>query len=205
VLLAVPVGYAVWLIEHSLVLAVLLGAGMLFVVLNMLRLSSAGGGVAPGKPLSDVQTYRPALGTTVVIGMLALMFAQPAQLPLWRTELEPIVSEQREHLVAAHERTIPLSLRERAGERAAVMRRVIALPSPQFSPGGRGSRARVSSMPCSLSASASSTSGHTNARWRSSWSRGATCCWSCPPAQANRSATSCRASRAAAPRLWSAR
>ena len=105
VLLAVPIGYAVWLIEHSLALAVLLGAGMLFVVLNMLRLSSAGGGVAPGKPLSDVQTYRPALGTTLVIGMLALMFAQPAQLPLWRTELDPIVAEQRERLAAEHERS----------------------------------------------------------------------------------------------------
>jgi hypothetical protein len=118
VVLAVPIGYAVWLIEHSLLLAVLLGAGMLFVVLNMLRLSSAGGGVAPSKPLSEVHGYRPALGTTGVIGMLALLFAQPAQLPLWRTELDPIVAEQRERLAAEHERT-PLSPRERVSERDA--------------------------------------------------------------------------------------
>jgi hypothetical protein len=105
-LLACPLGYAAWLIEHSLLLACVLGAGALFVVLNMLRLSIAGGGVPARALHKDVTQYRPALGATVVIAMLALLFAQPAQLPLWRTELAATVAEHRQQLIARHDRSL---------------------------------------------------------------------------------------------------
>jgi hypothetical protein len=106
VLLACPVGYAAWLIEHSLLLAFALGAGALFVVVNMLRLSIAGGGVSAATAAKDVKQYQPALGATAVIGMLALLFAQLAQLPLWRSELDPVVSEHRQALIAQHDRSL---------------------------------------------------------------------------------------------------
>jgi hypothetical protein len=106
VLLAVPVGYAAWLIEHALWLALLLGAGALFVVVNMLRLSIAGGGAPAAAREHEVKLYSPAFGSTVVIGMLALMFAQPAQLPLFRQELDAVVKEHRAQLVASHQRAL---------------------------------------------------------------------------------------------------
>jgi hypothetical protein len=105
-LLACPPAYAAFLIEHSLVLALVLGAGMLFVVTNMLRLSVAGGGVSAAAEERALRAYTPALGATVVIGMLALLFAQPAQLPLWKAELDPVVGEYRQALIADHDRLL---------------------------------------------------------------------------------------------------
>jgi len=105
VLLACPVGYAAFLIEHSLALSLTLGAGALFVVLNMLRLSIAGGGVSAPAERAEVLDYRPALGATFVIGALALLFAQPAQLPLWKAELDPVVDQHRQELIVNHERS----------------------------------------------------------------------------------------------------
>jgi hypothetical protein len=105
-LLACPLAYAAFLIEHSLTLALVLGAGMLFVVTNMLRLSVAGGGVSAAAEQRALSVYTPALGATMVIGMLALLFAQPAQLPLWKSELDPVVNEHRQALIADHDRSL---------------------------------------------------------------------------------------------------
>lgn len=102
-LLACPLAYAAFLIEHSLALALALAVGILFVVTNMLRLSVAGGGVTAAADEQTLNAYRPALGATVVFGLLALLFAQPAQLPLFQRELDPIVEAQRATLVAEHE------------------------------------------------------------------------------------------------------
>jgi hypothetical protein len=106
VVLTCPLAYAAWLVEHSLLLSLLLGAGALFVVMNMLRLSIAGGGVPAGAQREQAERYRPALGATVVIGVLALLFAQPAQLPLWKSELDATVAAHREALIAQHDQAL---------------------------------------------------------------------------------------------------
>jgi hypothetical protein len=105
-LLASPVAYAAWLIEHALWLALLLGAFTFAMVLNLVRLTSAGGGAATHASEARVRRYRPALGASVVIGMLALLFAQPAQLPLWKGQLDGPVAAQRELLIDQHERAL---------------------------------------------------------------------------------------------------
>lgn len=105
-LLASPLAYATWLIEHSLWLSLAVGLGSFFVVLNMLRLAAAGGGAAAHFPEQRIRRYRPALGTSLVLGMLALLCAQPAQLPLWSTELEAPVRAQRALLIEQHERAL---------------------------------------------------------------------------------------------------
>lgn len=101
-LLASPVAYAAWLIEHSLWLSLAVGLATFLLVVNMLRLVAAGGGAATQLSEASVKQYRPALGASLVIGLLALLFAQPAQLPLWRAQLDAPVQVQRELLIAQH-------------------------------------------------------------------------------------------------------
>ena len=65
---------------------------------------------------------------------------------------------------------------------------------------GPGGRPRATSPPSCASASASPPSGRTRRRCAARWSTARTCCSSCPPAPASRSATSSPASPAAARR-----
>jgi hypothetical protein len=102
-LLASPPAYAAWLIEHKLWLAVAMGAFTFVMVLNLVRLGSAGGGAATHLDEDAARAYRPALGPSAVVGLLALLFAQPAQLPLWNAELAAPVAAERTRLAAQHE------------------------------------------------------------------------------------------------------
>ncbi len=107
VLLSCPVGYALWLTEHSLVLALLGSAGTFALTLTWLRLSTAGGGASPHASAADVRNWQPAWGPTALMALLTLLLSQPAQLPLWRAQLDPIVQSRRgallveENLLAA--------------------------------------------------------------------------------------------------------
>jgi len=122
-LLASPLAYAVWLVEHSPWMAALAGVGSFLLVLNMLRLVAAGAGAAPHFTRAQVQAYRPALGATILIGMLALLFAQPAQLPLWTQTLAQPVAAHRQQMVAEHERSIAaLGLDDTGDYRAKLLR-----------------------------------------------------------------------------------
>jgi hypothetical protein len=105
-LLASPLAYALWLIEHQPWLAATMGVFAFVMVLNLVRLSSAGGGAATHLSEAEVSAYRPALGSGAVIALLALVCAQPAQLPLWKGQLEQAVDAQRSALVAQHERAL---------------------------------------------------------------------------------------------------
>jgi hypothetical protein len=73
---------------------------MLLVVVNLLRLVVAGSGAAPQLPFEQVREYRPALGPTIVLSMLAVLLAQPGQLPLWRDQLAAPLAAHREALLA---------------------------------------------------------------------------------------------------------
>lgn len=101
-LLAVPAGYALWLIEHSLLLAFVTGAGTFVLTLNLLRVATAGGGLQVGSSAEQLRDYRPGLAPAVFVALLGLIFAQPAQLPLNTSWLEPLIEEHREQLVQQH-------------------------------------------------------------------------------------------------------
>lgn len=101
--LAASVGYALWLVEHSLAVSLLSAVAMALVVINLLRLVVAGSGAAPHLSAEHVRAYRPALGPTFVLSMLAVLLAQPAQLPLWQAELSAPMAEHREALLARQE------------------------------------------------------------------------------------------------------
>lgn len=102
-LLAASVGYALWLVEHSLPIAFLSALAMGLVVINLLRLVVAGSGAAPHLSPEHLRDYRPALGPTFVLSMLAALLGQPAQLPLWHDRLETPVAAHRETLLAKQE------------------------------------------------------------------------------------------------------
>ena len=122
-LLASPLAYALWLIEHRLWLALGMGAFTFIMVLNLVRLSSAGGGAATHLSEEDVRAYRPALGPGAVIALLALVCAQPAQLPLWKGQLEQAVAAERALLITQHEQALAsLGLHDRDGYRDQLAR-----------------------------------------------------------------------------------
>jgi hypothetical protein len=103
-LIAWPAGYTLWLVEHSLALAIGVGLATFLLVLNLLRVVTAGGGIQAGAPGSAVRHYRPGLAPATFLLLLGALFAQPAQLPLRASELDPAVNAYREQLVAAHGR-----------------------------------------------------------------------------------------------------
>jgi hypothetical protein len=101
-LLAVPAGYTLWLVEHSLALSLVVGSATFLLVLNLLRVVTAGGGIQAGAPVSAVRHYRPGLAPATFLLVLAGLFAQPAQLPLHAAELDPQVDAYRAELGREH-------------------------------------------------------------------------------------------------------
>jgi hypothetical protein len=101
-LIAVPMGYSLWLVEHSLALACVVAVLTFALTLNLLRVAIAGGGLQAGSTAAQVRDYRPGLAPAVFVGLLGLIFAQPAQLPLDAAHLDPLIAQHREQLVAEH-------------------------------------------------------------------------------------------------------
>jgi hypothetical protein len=100
VLLGFPMGLALWLVEHSLILAFLAAFGTALLVLNLLRLLTAGSGTAPELPLK--RGYRPSLTPMAMLFGLALIMSQPAQLLHASDEVRQQVAEHRQELLASH-------------------------------------------------------------------------------------------------------
>lgn len=134
-LLAIPAGYALWLIEHSWLLALVTGAGTFVLTLNLLRVATAGGGLQAGSSAEQLREYRPGLAPAVFVALLGLIFAQPAQLPLNSSWLEPLIAEHREQLVEQHrgrvgdlqETRTPEAYRAELGDCAFVVKRLALL------------------------------------------------------------------------------
>ncbi|HEY3495090.1 MAG TPA: hypothetical protein VGK73_10410 [Polyangiaceae bacterium] len=108
-LVAWPAAYTMWLVEHSLWLAFGVGIAAFLLTLNLLRVVTAGGGVRVKAPGSAVRSYRPGLAPEAFLLVLGGLFAQPAQLPLHASELNPRVDVYRAELVAAHARRAEVS------------------------------------------------------------------------------------------------
>jgi len=102
VLMGAAAGYATQL-AHGVV-AVSVAAGLAFgaFVANLLRVSVAGGGMAPHKTLAQSERFRPAMPPVLVLSLLSALLAQPAMLPLFAGELEPQVAAHRAQLLRQH-------------------------------------------------------------------------------------------------------
>lgn len=102
-MLAAPICYTVWLIEHSLLAMLLCSSFALVLMLTVLRLLNSGGGIAPHMTDGDVRAYSPTLVPLLVWFVLALLFAQIAQLPVFQRELDASVRAHRTELMKEHD------------------------------------------------------------------------------------------------------
>lgn len=100
VLLSIPMGYAVWLVEGSFALSLAVAAGTFALVGNLLRLLVAGSGAASDHPWPV--RYRPPRAPGIMIGALSLMLAQPALLMVDGPRTDGAVRTHRVALLAAH-------------------------------------------------------------------------------------------------------
>ncbi|HEX5655799.1 MAG TPA: hypothetical protein VFX59_01335 [Polyangiales bacterium] len=97
--LAAPMAYVIALLTHSAWLSLAVALGELGMVLQLVRLTVAGGGM----PL-DATEHRPTRTPLLWVGVLGVLFALPAQLPLW--EHAKLVADQRATLLALHQRAL---------------------------------------------------------------------------------------------------
>jgi len=98
--LALPAGIAAWLIEHSILLAVVAMAATFLLVLNLLRLVHAGSGTAPELRLK--KDFRPSPLPVALLFGLSLIMSQPAQLLHTPDNVREAVEQHRTALIAAH-------------------------------------------------------------------------------------------------------
>lgn len=99
-LLGFPLGIAVWKVEHSTVLALGAALGTSVLVINLLRMLVAGGGTPLNKPVPG--SYLPSAWPGVLVGALALLLSQPAQLLLHTGEADRAVAAHRQELLRSH-------------------------------------------------------------------------------------------------------
>jgi hypothetical protein len=118
-LLAAPLVYVARLITHELILALGVGAASVALLLALLRLLVAGGSA----PRSAVQSAR---GPALLMGLLGVLFAQPAQLPLLRDELTAPVALRRATLLAQHRASASTAEPAQAQASAAAYRKQLA-------------------------------------------------------------------------------
>lgn len=102
-MLTAPIAYAVWLIQHSVLAALLSAAFAWCLILAVLRLLIAGGGAAPHMNDNEVREHSPSLIPLLLWFALAILFAQVAQLPVFQRELNASVDAHRTELMAQHD------------------------------------------------------------------------------------------------------
>ncbi len=104
-ILAGASAYAAWLILPGAVAPIVGGISVALLTVNLLRVVHAGGGSRIGNTLEESEdtcrTYRPSLIPALVFGVLAMILAQPAQIPFW-SDIEPEVEEHRRALIDQH-------------------------------------------------------------------------------------------------------
>jgi hypothetical protein len=100
VLFGYPLGVALWMVEHSLILSTLTALGTSLLVVNLLRLITSGSGTAPEHRLS--RRYRPSLLPVALLLGLALILSQPAQLLTASKQTLTVVAQHRDALKRAH-------------------------------------------------------------------------------------------------------
>lgn len=111
--------YGVWAAAGGAVLPALVGVGAGAYLWNLLRLSVAGGGVAPHEDLARAVDWSPRVVVLAILALLGFFFAQP--LVLWglRTQQDPAVQRLRASLVSMHEQAVVGAVQARLAEARA--------------------------------------------------------------------------------------
>ncbi len=106
VVLGVSAAYAAYLVVPSPWAPAILGPGITLLMVNLLRILTAGGGCSLRKSMSDAEevtaNYRPSLIPAAVFGVMAALLSQPAQLAFW-PQLDEEVAVHRAEMMAEHE------------------------------------------------------------------------------------------------------
>lgn len=128
VLIGLSAGYAGWLVFGGAPAGLAFGAAFGAGTLNLLRVATAGGGIAPHLDPAQASSWRPSWLPAVIMALLGLCFAQPALVALHAARLEPQVEHYRAARLGAQ---LALEAEERpvARERQARFRSALASQS----------------------------------------------------------------------------
>ncbi len=119
VLLGLAAGYGAFLASDVLPLALGVGVGASFYLLNLLRVAVAGGGVGPQQPIEMAIRWGPRTVPLVMLAVLGVFFAQPLILAALAAEQDVAVEQLRHELGAKHsEATLRALGEERGGAEA---------------------------------------------------------------------------------------
>jgi hypothetical protein len=102
--LAAPMAYVAALLTHSFWLSLAVALGVLAMLLQLVRLTVAGGGMSLDS--ADGRAYRPGRAPLLWLALLGALFALPAQLPLWHHTHARLVADERASLLAMHQRAM---------------------------------------------------------------------------------------------------
>lgn len=111
-ILGLGAGYGAFLASDVVGLSVAVGVGAGLYLLNLLRISVAGGGVGPQQPLAVVTTWMPRTVPLVMLGFLGGFFAQPLILAVLAAEQDPQVEQLRGALSAMHAEAVTRTIAE---------------------------------------------------------------------------------------------
>ncbi len=103
--LGAAAAFAGWLIRPGVAAPLVGGASITLFTVNLLRVFHSGGGSKLGRTMRESEDacrrYRPSLIPALAFGVLAVILAQPAQIPFW-PDIEPEVEQHRQALIEQH-------------------------------------------------------------------------------------------------------
>jgi hypothetical protein len=106
VLTMLAAGYGAYLASDLLPLGVLVGVGAGLYLFNLLRLSVAGGGVAPHQPVKEIRAWSPRVVPLVMLAVVGVFLAQPLLLWGLRPRHDPAIAALRASLRSLHEAAV---------------------------------------------------------------------------------------------------
>jgi hypothetical protein len=99
-------GHGAYLASGLLPLGVAVGVGAGLYLFNLLRLSVAGGGVAPHQPAREIRAWSPRVVPLVMLAVVGVFLAQPLLLWGLRARHDPTIAVLRTSLRSLHEAAV---------------------------------------------------------------------------------------------------
>jgi hypothetical protein len=99
-------GYGAWLASGLVPLGVAVGVGAGLYLFNLLRLSIAGGGVAPHQPVKEIRAWSPRVVPLVMLAVVGVFLAQPLLLWGLRPRHDPTIAALRTSLRTLHDASV---------------------------------------------------------------------------------------------------
>lgn len=104
--LALSAAYGTYLASDTLALAVVVGVGAGLYLLNLLRVSVAGGGAAAHQPVRQASTWAPRAVPLIMLALLGGFFAQPLALWWFADEQDEAIARLKASLGQMHEAAV---------------------------------------------------------------------------------------------------